>query len=101
MKKRIFSIATVVLLLVLALSVMVACGDKGNGNQNGTQTGGQEETPITSEVGLKYTVEESGLSENQWDTNHEFYASGDDVYYIAIKVTTGISGGMTIENIGL
>ncbi len=54
MKKRFFSIATVVLLLVLALSVMVACGDKGNGNQNGTQTGGQEETPITSEVGLKY-----------------------------------------------
>lgn len=54
MKKRFFSIATVVLLLVLALSVMVACGDKGNENQNGTQTGGQEETPITSEVGLKY-----------------------------------------------
>ena len=54
MKKRFFSIATVVLLLVLALSVMVACGDKGNGNQNGTQTGGQEETPITSEVGLTY-----------------------------------------------
>ncbi len=54
MKKKIFTIATVVLLLALALSVMVACGDKGNGNQNGTQTGGQEETPITSEVGLKY-----------------------------------------------
>ena len=54
MKKRFFSIATVVLLLVLALSVMVACGDKGNGNQNSTQTGGQEETPITSEVGLTY-----------------------------------------------
>ena len=55
---------------------------------------------IVADIGV-YTVEESGLSENQWDTNHEFYTSGDDVCYIAIKVTTGISGGMTIENLGL
>lgn len=54
MKKKFFAIATVILVLVFALSVMVACGDKGNGNQNGTQTGEQEETPITSEVGLTY-----------------------------------------------
>ena len=57
MKKRFFSIATVVLLLVLALSVMVACGDKENGTQtDGSQesSGEQEETPITSEVGLTY-----------------------------------------------
>ena len=54
---------------------------------------------IVADIGV-YIVGESGLSENQWDTTREFYTS-DDVCYIAIRVTTGISGGMTIENNGL
>ncbi len=58
-----------------------------------------EET-IKADIGI-FSVGETGLTEVTLDKNREFYMSGDDIYYIAIKVTAGISGGMTIESTGL
>lgn len=55
---------------------------------------------IVSYIGV-YIVTEEGLSENQWDSNHEFYTSSDEVLYIVIKVMNGVTGGVTINNMGL
>ena len=68
MKKNFFAFATVLFVFMLALSVMVACGDRGDKTQNDAQTdnsrqtdgsrvtdGRQEEPPVTSEIGSTYS----------------------------------------------
>ncbi len=60
-----------------------------------------EDEAIVTDIGV-FSFGETGLTQITLDEGYEFYLNSYvDVCYIVIRVNTGISGGLTIEKIGL